>query len=363
MQPDATDLNEISTEDIAELAGVTSAAVSNWVKRERDFPNPLRIVGRRTLYSRTAVMAWLERNDKMPANADRRWQAELWRLADTARGAVRFTDLIEALAWTTAYLRDTDSVPANAAEVVKNAVSADSGIYQRLAAVDTMPLLFEQIRSTAARLAEHDGAPLEQLLDVAIDRDHTFDRRAGQLLLDDLIDAACIDNNDHVLDIDAGVGTLLRRISDRTGNTHLTGRFETSETMRVAEAVNAARGISIDTELADIQHRAPERRKIPPDHRPRGSAQEADPTCDEQLDPTRSPDGNSQYRRPSTSWEAIVQDALWNLTPRRNRRVRRQRPRPHARSRRPVPSTDGSSRSAHRRSSARTICSPEPRSD
>jgi SAM-dependent methyltransferase/predicted DNA-binding transcriptional regulator AlpA len=317
MQPDPTDLNEISTEDIAELAGVTSAAVSNWVKREPDFPKHLHIVGRRTLYSRTAVMAWLERNDKLPANADGQWQADLWRLADTARGAVRYTDLIEALAWTTAYLHNADSVPEDAAELVERAVSADNaanGLYRRLATADTMPMLFDQIKSTASRLAEHNGQPLEQLLALAVDRDRSIDGGAGQLLIDDLVDAACIGQDDHVLDINAGVGALLRRISDRTGNKQLAGRFESVEAKRVAEAVNAARKISVDTELGSTEDMSPHRAKfnrivgiVAPLRKPSTHAARQPDPVDPRWQLAVPPAHNS--------WAAILQDALWNLAP------------------------------------------------
>jgi hypothetical protein len=51
----------IATKDVAELAGTTSAAVSNWRNRWPDFPAPLVTLaaGEVPIYSRRAVAAWL----------------------------------------------------------------------------------------------------------------------------------------------------------------------------------------------------------------------------------------------------------------------------------------------------------------
>jgi|NGEPerStandDraft_6_1074524.scaffolds.fasta_scaffold03602_3 hypothetical protein len=56
--------DQISTADIAKLAGVSPAAVGNWKKRAADFPAPTGKTQRGPLYDRAEVLAWLESNAK-----------------------------------------------------------------------------------------------------------------------------------------------------------------------------------------------------------------------------------------------------------------------------------------------------------
>lgn len=54
----------VSASEIARLAGVTRAAVSNWRKRYADFPEPATGAGRTALFSLDDVQTWLERHRK-----------------------------------------------------------------------------------------------------------------------------------------------------------------------------------------------------------------------------------------------------------------------------------------------------------
>jgi predicted DNA-binding transcriptional regulator AlpA/predicted RNA methylase len=54
----------VSLADVAKLAGVTRPAVSNWRRRHRDFPKPVRETGAVSLFSLTEIEAWLSRNQK-----------------------------------------------------------------------------------------------------------------------------------------------------------------------------------------------------------------------------------------------------------------------------------------------------------
>ncbi|MFD8590990.1 N-6 DNA methylase [Streptomyces sp. NPDC059637] len=57
----------VSRSEIAELAGVRRPAVSNWERRHRDFPHPVRS-GEVELFPLSGIVAWL-RPRKIPANA------------------------------------------------------------------------------------------------------------------------------------------------------------------------------------------------------------------------------------------------------------------------------------------------------
>lgn len=54
----------VSAAEIARLAGVTRAAVSNWRKRYADFPEPASGAGRTALFPLNDVQTWLERHRK-----------------------------------------------------------------------------------------------------------------------------------------------------------------------------------------------------------------------------------------------------------------------------------------------------------
>ncbi|MGH1561441.1 N-6 DNA methylase [Mumia sp. DW29H23] len=54
----------LAPSDIANLAGVSAAAVSNWRKRSEDFPEPAGGTATRPLFARNDVIAWLQANDK-----------------------------------------------------------------------------------------------------------------------------------------------------------------------------------------------------------------------------------------------------------------------------------------------------------
>ncbi len=64
--PNAPADEELSASDIADLAGVSPSAVSNWRKRYVDFPAPIDSAGRWTRFRGAEVRAWLVANDKLP---------------------------------------------------------------------------------------------------------------------------------------------------------------------------------------------------------------------------------------------------------------------------------------------------------
>ncbi|GAA2914087.1 N-6 DNA methylase [Streptosporangium fragile] len=67
----------VSAAEIARLAGVTRAAVSNWRRRHADFPAPIGGGGRNTLFALPEVHTWLERHHKAGDVSDEVlvWQA------------------------------------------------------------------------------------------------------------------------------------------------------------------------------------------------------------------------------------------------------------------------------------------------
>lgn len=89
----------VAPSDIAELARVSRAAVSNWRKREHlKFPKPVEGTASRPLFDKAEVVAWLRSQGKsVQANVER----ALWESSNVLRGALSIeeaTELIVTLA-------------------------------------------------------------------------------------------------------------------------------------------------------------------------------------------------------------------------------------------------------------------------
>jgi type I restriction enzyme M protein len=76
----------IGVKEIAELAGVSSAAVGNWRNRYKDFPAPVQQVGSGPVFDSDAIEAWLKRRAKpiRPLGIE----DVLWKAADKLRGSM-----------------------------------------------------------------------------------------------------------------------------------------------------------------------------------------------------------------------------------------------------------------------------------
>lgn len=102
----STSDHKISTSDIAQLAGVSTAAVSQWRKRHPDtFPEALPGKGRAILFNRTDVLNWLK-NNKRPIRKNK-------GAADTLRGLVESSKYGPVLLFFAAYasVESLDDLP------------------------------------------------------------------------------------------------------------------------------------------------------------------------------------------------------------------------------------------------------------
>ncbi|NYH50448.1 hypothetical protein HNR06_000037 [Nocardiopsis arvandica] len=79
-EQNAAERQQVTAADIARLAGVTRAAVSNWRRRHDDFPSPSGGTSSSPLFELAQVREWLERQNKV---AEESREVQLWR---TLRG-------------------------------------------------------------------------------------------------------------------------------------------------------------------------------------------------------------------------------------------------------------------------------------
>ncbi|MER7245319.1 N-6 DNA methylase [Kribbella sp. NPDC000426] len=94
-----TDDNEqlVSLADVAQLARVTRPAVSNWRKRHRDFPPPVRETGAVSLFRLVDIEGWLSRHGKVREQPTAR--QEVWRVLNVVRGRTTVTRSVEVCLW------------------------------------------------------------------------------------------------------------------------------------------------------------------------------------------------------------------------------------------------------------------------
>ena len=82
------ELASLTAADIARLAGVTRATVSNWRRRHPDFPAPSGGTDASPAYDRTEVEAWLAGRGALPElpPEERLWHAVLEAATETDLG-------------------------------------------------------------------------------------------------------------------------------------------------------------------------------------------------------------------------------------------------------------------------------------
>lgn len=91
----------VSPSDIAEFAGVTRAAVSNWRKRQKDFPAQVAGDGAKPLFDRAQVLRWLARHmEKTGRDVEvGGGRTEVWTALNAARGFLEMRDMPALVLW------------------------------------------------------------------------------------------------------------------------------------------------------------------------------------------------------------------------------------------------------------------------
>jgi len=131
-----TDRTEVTAAQIARIAGVGRAAVSNWRKRHADFPAPIGGSETSPTFSLSAVEDWLRAEGKLSETPPA--DEVLWRGVDAAGGtadatAAVLTGLGRALAGATGSPSDPALDPALVAQAAKLAEADGRGeVFERL---------------------------------------------------------------------------------------------------------------------------------------------------------------------------------------------------------------------------------------
>ncbi len=173
--------------EIARLAGVTRAAVSNWRRRYDDFPEPAGGGPNSPLFDLAEVRSWLERQRK---GQDVSEEVRLWQ---TLRGAYG-DDMIGALADAAAHVDDPDAVTP----LPEEAVRLVAQLLERGSSAELVTGLAERFTDSVRRAAS------DQVTTARVVR--AVRHFAGRVAKDAVIfDPAC------------GIGTLLLRVGPEHG--------------------------------------------------------------------------------------------------------------------------------------------------
>jgi len=97
----------VGISDVAEMAGVTRAAASNWPRRYPDFPQPRVVAPSGALFDATEIERWLIVKGKIGGPI--RPEVRLWKALDRLRKVWKPAEIIEFLAGCLVYL---EAVPA-----------------------------------------------------------------------------------------------------------------------------------------------------------------------------------------------------------------------------------------------------------
>ncbi|MGP5114163.1 N-6 DNA methylase [Corynebacterium casei] len=211
----STPIRTITTTEIANLAGVSTAAVSQWRKRHSEtFPQPIPGKGRAVLFDRAAVLNWLKDNDRPVKKS--------WGMTDDIRGVVDPSQY--GLTLTTFAARATVNSPNN----------LPSPLREQMEKLLARP----GVEATYSKLADQHSPQ-----DMLAAADLTFVESGwenGQYstpkVLNDFIVDLVPESPHAVLDFACGNGGTLEAIHKRFPETSLSGNDINSAAMAVAQA-------------------------------------------------------------------------------------------------------------------------------
>lgn len=211
-------VRKISTTQIAKLAGVSTAAVSQWRKRHPDtFPEALPGKGRAILFDRAAVIAWLKANGRQIR--------EEGGPEDALRGVVDASRIGEVLLCfaANASVESLDGVPSPLREEINSLLSeaALQDIYVDLVGRYTVQELLEAA-------------------DRAFERPSRGDDFSTPAIVADFVAALVPNSPRQVFDYACGTGVVLQALHNRFPTAMLHGSDISSTAVALAQARSVA---------------------------------------------------------------------------------------------------------------------------
>jgi hypothetical protein len=236
---------EVTSAEIARLAGVGPAAVSNWRRRHDDFPQPVGGTDRSPRFRLGEVQAWLAAHGRdLDVGPDLR----LWHAMDAVRDGITIADATTVVGSLLFHLRSHPDTPAPGDDDGWSALLADAARVapQPLPVVDIAQVrpLLEATYAVASGPSAADA--FEGLVP------HVLASEAGTgffstppLLADLMVDLAGEPTDGALLDPACGSGTILLAAAAR-GHAHLRGRDRDGVLLALAAQRTALRSLDGD---------------------------------------------------------------------------------------------------------------------
>lgn len=291
----------LAPSDVAELAGVSRAAVSNWRRRMRDFPQPTAGTASKPLFAAKDIADWLERHPEKSQAARRgpetvsAREANLWGVANELRGGLSVQDMAELYSVLAASVLSGSTVDAweRVPESVLNELRrAMEAIPKADLARVVDELLERTIRAQGRAAGEHGlvGSRASELLASL----------AASMEGGTLYDPAC------------GIGVaLLEAVEQGARPDRIVGHDINGQSIEIARARAQMHGVDVETYVGDVVLEDPDpglRADVIIAEPPMGLAMAADVS---QLDP-RLVFGIPPRRRVDSFWSQHVVAHLAN---------------------------------------------------
>lgn len=149
----------VSPSDIADIAGVSRGAVSNWRKRTKTFPEPVAGTPSKPLFSRKEVTDWLERhasktkNESVRPKAGDTGEMDVWSALNLLRERLSADDAAELVLSLAVARKTGDETPVEAPNVAAQTLALVKEAVDRVDA----PGLGAAVDFTLERLARSQG--------------------------------------------------------------------------------------------------------------------------------------------------------------------------------------------------------------
>lgn len=300
MSSPSTSTSFVAASDIAEIAGVSRAAVSNWRQRRDDFPPQVAGTKSKPLYALSDVTAWLTRQGytvkQVPAGA------KVWAALNALRG--RYTPDQTA----------TIGIALISERVMGGNAPAAFELSLLMPAADTDQRLIDPVRTAIASV---DESELASVVDFILERTARANGRMGaehgfigSRTSHILASVAANRAGGVAYDPACGIATALLELAESGGFDSYIGHEMNPYALAVAEVRAALHGVSLRLEEGDIV-------RTDPDPDLRADVVIAEPPFGVYMDlKTRLTDPRFVFGAPpkSSSETAWIQHAIAHLT-------------------------------------------------
>lgn len=238
----------LAPSDVADLAGVSRAAVSNWRKRMKDFPVPVGGSASKPLFAATDIESWLaahpeKRKADASANSNARaWESRLWGVANLFRGHISIHALGELFVQTAVDI--IEGRPSHASRDVQQ-----SSIDELRGALESIPR--DELAGAVDGLLERTSRALGKSA-----AENGFVGSRTSTLLASL--AAGLDAGT-LYDPACGIGVALLQALDMGASPdRVVGHEINTAAVEIARGRAALRGVDLEFRIVDVLHGDPD---------------------------------------------------------------------------------------------------------